>query len=89
MNKDKENEELQKERCISFDLSPEESKAVREWEEKHIKEVHGIENEEQWMGFCGCIGGAFTYEFIPTFLGVLGQIKCGVCGETYVFWEIF
>ncbi len=85
---DVDNIQQEEERNISFDLSPAESKAVREWAISHLKEAHGVENDEQWMEFCGCIAGAFTFEFIPTSLGVLGQIKCGACGQTHVFWEI-
>lgn len=36
----------------------------------------------------GAIGGRYTFEFIPCSIGTIGTIKCGKCGEKFIFREL-
>lgn len=57
-----------------FPLSKEESEAIYAWQRQHDKEEHGNEK-----GYHGAIGGGFTYEFVPTSIGTVGECVCGTC----------
>ena len=83
--KDNKIQEMQKKynemRCDlnrGFPISEEESRAIRQWIDKHEKEHSGGH---------GCCGGKYTYIFIPTSLGTIGTIKCS-CGASFDFQEL-
>ena len=58
-----------------FGLYKEQSEAIEQWLTDHIKEKHGDKKE-----YHGAIGGAYTYEFTPTSLGIVTVFKC-YCGD--------
>lgn len=65
-----------------FIISAEEKEAINNWIDKHIEEKHGGNR------YAGAIGGQFTYKFIPTSIGEIGEIVCGACGESFCFREL-
>lgn len=89
-NKDEEIQKLQKEinqlknkkaEGFNFNISKEELVKINKWKEKHVEEKH------DGSYYAGAIGGMFTYQFIPTSIGDIGEIKCS-CGEKYCFREL-
>ena len=62
-------------------LSKEELAKINEWKEKHVEEKH------DGSYYAGAIGGMFTYQFIPTSIGDIGEIICS-CGEKFCFREL-
>ena len=87
-NKDEEilklKEEIKKirnENKYGFAITEEEHKVISEWMENHIKEKHNGNN------YAGAIGGNFTYKFVPTSIGTIGEIHCS-CGEKFCFAEL-
>lgn len=72
-----------------FPISEQEDKLIKNWQQKHNTEVHDIKTDEERMKANGCIGGQFSYEFTITSIGVLGYVKCNICGEKYCFSDIF
>lgn len=81
----KEQYELMKNDLMrGFPISEEEKKHIEEWKKKHDKEAHGITTLDQRLRAGGCIGGRYTYNFVPTSIGVIGTIKCS-CGEEFEF----
>jgi len=75
------NENKESDVAISFNISKKEWKAIKQWQEKHIKEKHNGSD------YAGAIGGRYTYEFTPTSIGDIGTIKCG-CGAEFTFKEL-
>lgn len=71
----------------SFQISLEEHQKIEEWKQKHIKEKHWDKHLNAPQS-SGTIGGRFTYHFIPTSIGTIGEIECG-CGEKFCFAELF
>jgi len=37
--------------------------------------------------YAGAIGGAFTYSFTPTSMGVIASVECGFCKEKLVLTD--
>ena len=70
-----------------FGISESEQKAIKEWKKKHETEAHGIVTDDQRMKLHGCIGGNYSYIFIPTSIGIVGEIQCS-CGEKFTFCEL-
>lgn len=66
---------------FNFNISKEELAKINEWKEKHVEEKH------DGSYYAGAIGGMFTYQFIPTSIGDIGEIICS-CGEKYCFREL-
>ena len=69
-----------------FPISEEENRRIEEWQNKHDAEVHGLKTLKERVHAGGCIGGRYTYEFIPTSIITIGIVKCS-CGEEYRFTE--
>ena len=69
-----------------FPISEAEDNAISQWISEHEKK-HGATDDQP--RYTGAIGGAYTYEFVPTSIGVLGQVVCGTCNEKFVFQELF
>lgn len=69
-----------------FPISKEEEKRIKKWQDKHDAEAHGLKTFKERVHAGGCIGGRYTYEFIPTSIFTVGIIKCS-CGEKYKFTE--
>ena len=66
-----------------FPISEQEDAAIKEWREKHEKEVHNFSSDK----FYGA-GDRYSYHFTPTGLGTSGVIRCNICGEEFEFCEI-
>lgn len=83
--KDSELQEMKKrlnkmrEECRrGFPISEEESKKISQWKKDHIEKKHG------GLLKAGAIGGAFSYIFTPSAIGVFGSCRC-TCGEEFDF----
>lgn len=62
-----------------FGISEEEMEKISKWQEEHEAEVHNLKTLKQRAFAGGAIGGSYTYEFIPTSIGVIGTCKCNRC----------
>ena len=89
-NKDVEIQKLQEEikelknrkfEGFNFNITKEELAKINEWKEKHVEEKH------DGSYYAGAIGGMFTYQFIPTSIGDIGEVICS-CGEKFCFREL-
>lgn len=60
---------------------------IREWELKHDAEKHGLKTMEQRLRAGGCCGGRYTYQFVPTSIGTIGEVICS-CGEKFTFQDL-
>lgn len=81
-------EKMQKDYWRGFPLTEEEEQDIKRWQDKHNAEVHDITTDYERQKAAGCIGGQFTYEFTVTSIGILGQVRCGACGEKHCFCGI-
>ena len=79
-------EKMQREYNRGFSITDDEWKAIETWKEKHDREVHGLTERNERVG--GAIGGRYTFEFIPTTIGIIGTVKCEDCGEKFTFREL-
>lgn len=93
-NKDEEIKKMQQELETTkkdlrrgFPISEREQKAIKEWQEKHDAEVHGLKTLEDRLHAGGLIGGRYTYYFVPTSIGISGTIQCS-CGEEFEFCKL-
>jgi hypothetical protein len=80
------NKRLSDEMKYGFPITEEENEAITKWRTAHIKKKHW-DSKNKCPKSQGAIGGGFTYEFIPTSIGVIGTIKCS-CGESFCFCEM-
>lgn len=64
-----------------FCITEKEEQAIDDWKKKHIRKKHNGNR------YAGAIGGNWVYQFIPTSIGTLGEIKCS-CGESFYFCEL-
>lgn len=80
-------DEMQKDYRRGFPITEEEKKAIEKWKKKHDREDHGLRTDKMRMKAEGCSGGRYSYEFIPTSLGIYGVIRCH-CGAEFVFQKI-
>lgn len=62
-----------------FGISEEEMEKISRWQEEHEAKVHNLKTLKQRAFAGGAIGGSYTYEFIPTSIGVIGTCKCNKC----------
>lgn len=69
-----------------FPISEEEQKKIEAWEHKHLKKKHW-DKEHDCPKYDGAIGGRFSYHFIPTSIGVVGEVRCS-CGKKFCFQEL-
>lgn len=70
-----------------FPISAEEEKRIKEWQDKHDAEVHGLKTLKERVRAGGCIGGRYSYEFVSTSIGVIGIVKCN-CGAKFTFQDL-
>lgn len=70
-----------------FPISAEEEKRIKEWQDKHDAEVHGLKTLKERVRAGGCIGGRYSYEFVSTSIGVIGIMKCN-CGAKFTFQDL-
>lgn len=67
-----------------FPISEKEDKRIKEWQDKHDAEVHGLKTLKERVHAGGCCGGRYTYQFVPTSIGTIGEVICS-CGEKFTF----
>ena len=70
-----------------FPISAEQEQRIKEWQDKHDAEVHGLKTLKERVHAGGCIGGRYSYEFVSTSIGVIGTAKCN-CGEKFTFQDL-
>jgi hypothetical protein len=70
-----------------FPISAEEEKRIKEWQDKHDAEGHGLKTLKERVRAGGCIGGRYSYEFVSTSIGVIGIVKCN-CGAKFTFQDL-
>lgn len=70
-----------------FPISAEEEKRIKEWQDKHDADVHGLKTLKERVRAGGCIGGRYSYEFVSTSIGVIGIVKCN-CGAKFTFQDL-
>lgn len=70
-----------------FPISKEEQEKIREWQDKHDAEMHGLKTFKERVHAGGCIGGRYSYEFVDTSIGVIGAVKCN-CGAKFIFQDL-
>ena len=63
---------------MAFGLYKEQSEAIHKWMKVHDAERHIPAGQNH--RYSGAIGGAYTYEFTATSLGVCVHVRCS-CGE--------
>ena len=86
---EEENKRLRQDNLRGFPITEEQAKAIEEWRIKHESEVHGRKTLEDRLRAGGAIGGKYFYRHIPTSLGVVGEIVCDECGQSFCFEEIW
>ena len=79
------NHQAWKDALHGFPISEDEHAAISNWITEHEAKHASADGSPRNIG---AIGGAYTYEFIPTSIGVLGQVECGSCSEKFVFREL-
>lgn len=57
-----------------FPISAREAEAIAGWQEKHDEVEH-----KNLTHYYGASGGAYSYTFVPTSIGVSGVCYCGIC----------
>lgn len=70
-----------------FPISAEQEQRIKEWQDKHDAEVHGLKTLKERVHAGGCIGGRYSYEFVSTSIGVIGTAKCD-CGAKFTFQDL-
>ena len=60
---------------LGFPISRDEYSAIKTWIEGHHHYTQTA------------IGGAYSYEFTPTSIGIVGKVKC-TCGASFTFREL-
>ena len=70
-----------------FPISEEEKRRIKEWQDKHDTEAHGLKTLKERVHAGGCIGGRYTYHFVPTSIGVIGTVECN-CGAKFTFQDL-
>lgn len=67
-----------------FNLTKEQAEQMNQWYKEHVPEcpffVRPPSGEFPVEVYVGAIGGALTYKFTPTTLGLTTVVEC-VCGE--------
>ena len=80
-------DKMKEEYRLGFPITKEEKESIDKWIKEHEREKHGLVTDELRMKAAGTIGGRYVYRFIPTSIGVVGEIHCG-CGDKYRFCEL-
>lgn len=78
-------ETMQEDMHRGFSISKEQNERIKSWTAQHLRADHKINPETQNYG--GAIGGTFSYKFIPTSIGVIGEVKC-TCGKKFCFQDL-
>lgn len=78
--------EIRKSALRGFPINEDEEVAIKQWEEDHDRDVHGLTTLDLRCKAGGCSGGRYTYKFVPTSLGVIGKVVCS-CGAEFQFQD--
>ncbi|MFA5767445.1 MAG: hypothetical protein WC919_05970 [Candidatus Paceibacterota bacterium] len=69
-----------------FGLDAKQAEQLRAWsaeqDKKVIEQQKGTSVEHEGEAYYGCSGGALTYMFTPTSLGLVTEVKNNLTGET-------
>ena len=76
-----ENDKLKAELHRGFQIDEDDYNGAIEWMTEHNEEIHKGTT-------AGAIGGRYTWQFVPTGIGVFGSVKCN-CGAEYNFKNDF
>ena len=86
----KEEKEKYRQDCLrGFPITEEQQKMIREWQLKHEAEIHGRKTLEDRLRDGGAIGGKYFYRHIPTSIGIVGEIVCDECGQSFCFEDLW
>ena len=66
-----------------FPVTADESAAIKAWEDQHWTLQHQAPDTMSRLNKMGAIGGSFSYEFIPTSIGVAGSVCCNACNGCF------
>jgi hypothetical protein len=80
-------DKMQEDYYRGFPITEKEESAIKAWTKKHDEEVHKIMTQEDRIMAGGCIGGRYSYHFVPTSIGTIGTVKCS-CGAEFTFCEL-
>ena len=72
-------EQMNEDYYRGFPITEEEENRIKEWTRKQM---------EKNPSNGGAIGGRFTYEFVPTGIGISGTIRDSLTGDTFNFQEL-
>ena len=86
---EEENKRLRQDNLRGFPITEEQQKEIRDWQLKHEAEIHGRKTLEDRLRAGGTIGGKYFYRHIPTSLGVVGEVICDECGQSFCFEDIW
>jgi len=70
-----------------FPISTSEQESIDQWCKEHDEKVHGLNTLDKKLKAGGCIGGRYTYHFVPTSIGTIGTIECS-CGASFTFQNL-
>ena len=79
-------DEMKEDCSRGFPISKNEEASIERWKDSHIRKKHW-DTKKKSPKYAGAIGGRFTYQFIPTSIGIVGEVKCE-CGECFCFREL-
>lgn len=66
---------------ITFTITDDDEAMIKDWQENHECKFRS----EEWEGrYVGAVGGADTYQFTPTSLGIIKSVTCA-CGARFDF----
>ena len=83
----KERDEAVKELSGGFGITEAEHDAINAWMTEHDRTVHHADTIEKRIRLGGVSGGRFTYTFVPTGLGTVGEVRCS-CGKKFCFRDL-
>lgn len=68
----------------TFTITPEQYQQITDWQKTHPCKLRNANGEI----YVGAIGGATTYHFTPTGLGILTTVTCS-CGAEFELTDTF
>ena len=81
-------ERMQTDYQRGFQITEAEEKAIKKWHKEHDRIAHGLMTDNDRRKAAGCCGGSLTYIFVPTSIGVIGEVQCH-CGAKFCFSDLF
>lgn len=62
-----------------FEITEEDAKKISEWKLNHEINVHKLDTVEKRIRSGGVSGGKWSYEFVPTGIGIFSKCICNSC----------